>query len=110
MAEFPEGTFLAAIPFREVEELWSQTLANFPPQPFHPPIGDLEVDREGYVWVKDSPRQWSVFSPEGRWLGAVKLPVEVNPGWIEKDLLIGGRWGEYGVSIIEGFRLRRQVK
>ena len=53
-----------------------------PPPDTHPPFLDVTVDTEGYLWVRkwsDSetglPDQWSVFSPEGRWLGVMAVPV-----------------------------------
>ena len=47
-----------------------------------PPIdGLMVVDAEGYLWVSeysDSETwladQWSIFGPEGRWLGVLAMP------------------------------------
>ena len=43
----------------------------------YPAVESILVDTEGYLWVKEwsasesgIPDQWSVFSPEGRWLGS----------------------------------------
>ena len=93
----------------------------------HPPIAEFVVDPEGYLWVRewsDSESgladQWSVFSPEGRWLGVV--PVPWNPGpteynscggsnkvlcWVDKDYFLAVRQDELGVERVEGYRIRR---
>ena len=82
----------------------------------------------GYLWVKEwsasesgIPDQWSVFSPEGRWLGI--LPFPPNPARAGQevcgksghcDLLDGDRdyfvilrQDELGVERVEGYRIRR---
>ena len=71
----------------------------------YPPISHLMVDEEGYLWV-GSWRGWSVFDPEGRWLGALAVP-QVTVRWIGRDLLLGVARNEDGVERIEGYRLTR---
>lgn len=94
-----------------------------------PPVAGLVVDTEGYLWVRewsDSESgladQWSVFSPEGRWLGAMAEPRDplppyfgpyfgchwrVSPCWIDRDFFLTVRQDELGVERVEGYRIRR---
>lgn len=87
----------------------------------HPPVAGLHVDPEGYLWVSGwsasdvgGPDQWSVFSPEGRWLGMLGAPVlEVpcsrrRPCWMGNDFFIAVRRDELGRERVEGYRIRRQ--
>lgn len=52
-----------------------------PTSPLMPTYSGLQVDRTGNVWVEayrapgnNAPRTWSVFDPDGRWLGDVAMP------------------------------------
>ena len=52
----------------------------------HPPTAGVLVDPEGYLWVREwsgsesgTPDQWSVFNPEGRWLGVLPFPWAPDP-------------------------------
>ena len=100
-----------------------------PRKPFYPAFAGLTVDTEGHLWVRewsDSetgwPDQWSVFSPEGRWLGVLRGPPnatgstgsdllflcgEIAPCWIDGDFFLALRMDELGVERVEGYRLRR---
>ena len=65
---------------------------------------------------------WSVFSPEGSWLGAVAEPPDplppyfgpyfgchwrFSPCWIDRDFFLAIRRDELGVERVEGYRIRR---
>ena len=92
-----------------------------PRRDFHPPVAGLFVDPEGYLWVSGwsepevgGPDQWSVFSPEGRWLGDLPAPrLEVpchfylNPCWMGTDFFLAIRSDELGRARVEGYRIRR---
>ena len=92
----------------------------------YPAVEAILADAEGYLWVKEwsasesgIPDQWSVFSPEGRWLGI--LPFPPNPAspdlevcgksgpacWVGKDYFVIVRQDELGVERVEGYRIRR---
>ena len=92
----------------------------------YPAVEALLVDSEGYLWVREwstsesgIPDHWSVFSPEGRWLGALAFPPNpVAPDrhlcrlytttcWIGKDHFVVVRQDELGVERVEGYRIRR---
>ena len=88
----------------------------------YPPVGALVVDAEGFLWVREwsasesgMPDQWSVFGPEGRWLGIIPgappdfLPCvpHGSPCWIGSDFFLTVRRDELGVERVEGYRIRR---
>jgi hypothetical protein len=60
-----------------------------------PAFASLQVDPEGNLWVEDSRRpadeqpRWSVFDPEGRWLGSVNTPVGLRVLQIGSDFVLG---------------------
>lgn len=78
----------------------------------HPPIRSLRLDAAGYLWVGDGGNregsEWSIFDPEGRWLGTLSLPI-TGLYWIGEDLILGGR-ADYdaGIQTVEGYRLNRR--
>ena len=58
---------------------------DYDPPDDHPPFFDVIVDTEGYLWVREwsesetgLPDQWSVFSPQGRWLGSMAVPWPID--------------------------------
>ena len=92
-----------------------------PRRAFHPAVAGLFVDPEGYLWVSEwsgpevgGPDRWSVFSSEGRWLGAIPAPVlempchhYLNPCWMGTDFFFAVRRDELGQERVEGYRIRR---
>ena len=90
----------------------------WPKRERHPAIGGLAVDAAGYLWVREwsesesgMPDQWSVFGPEGRWLGVVSgspspavcyAPV---PCWIDREWLLILKGDSLGREWIEGYRI-----
>ena len=93
----------------------------------HPPTAGVLVDPEGYLWVREwsgsesgTPDQWSVFNPEGRWLGVLPFPWAPDPAepnscggntrvlcWVDRDFFLVVRQDELGVERVEGYRIRR---
>ncbi len=106
-------------------------------------IAALVVDAEGYLWVREwtaseaaVPDQWSIFSPQGRWLGVLAVPTDLAardlhlchwlsgtemdpigghrlpprsrlPCWVGRDFFLTVRVDELGVERVEGYRIRR---
>lgn len=100
--------------WRVDESVWERAMAGVPSR-FHRALGRLMVDTEGYLWVGDARTRhlltgdWSVFDPEGRWLGTIGIPAE-RVLWIGEDLVIGIRYDrDTGVETVEGYRLNRRV-
>lgn len=89
----------------------------------YPPIDGLMVDAEGYLWVSEysdsetwAPDQWSIFGPDGRWLGVLARDVPAFflcrgyrfACWIDSDfLLVVGR-DQFDVERVEAYRIRRR--
>lgn len=70
------------------------------PRPeFEPAFSGLLCDTEGNLWVAEwvsgfappqyTPRRWRVFRSDGRFLGAVEMPMSFRPYQIGSDFLIG---------------------
>ena len=87
----------------------------------YPAVAALVVDTEGHLWVREwsasetgMPDQWSVFSPEGRWLGVLEGLAEpwlcrvVAPCWIDGDMFVITRHDEVGRERLEGYRIHRE--
>ena len=84
------------------------------PRRHHPIIKGMRVDPEGFLWILDrvpyrgDTTDYSVFSPEGRWLGTVHVPA---PGtfWIGEDFILARRVDhDTGVESVERYRLDRR--
>ena len=89
------------------------------------PFFDVVVDTEGYLWARSSSPEtglgdhWSVFSPEGRWLGVMPVPWGggasglcrgqgyTSACWVDRDFFMILRRDEFGVERVEGYRMRR---
>jgi len=73
------------------------------------------VDGDQRLWVSESywpslggvPRVWSVFSPEGMWLGDVEAPEGVRILDIRRDLVLGVWRDQFDVPYIQVHRLTR---
>ena len=113
--------YLAAL----AESLGQEGVAAFttalPRRDTYPAVAALVVDTEGRLWVREwsasetgMPDQWSVFSPEGRWLGVLEglaepwLCVAVAPCWIDRDMFVITRHDEVGRERLEGYRIHRE--
>ncbi|MYI06769.1 MAG: hypothetical protein F4059_05500 [Gemmatimonadetes bacterium] len=91
----------------------------------YPAIEGIIVDTEGYLWIREwsesesgIPDQWSVFDPEGVWLGVLPVPPNpqpmdfflctlFDPCWVGKEFLLMIRRDELAVERVEGYRIRR---
>lgn len=83
------------------------------------------VDAEGFVWVepyrpskhsleltgfweKGPGGLWSIFSPEGRRVGAVEVPPGLEPTQVTADAVVGIRRNELGVEFVQVHALERR--
>ncbi len=75
--------------------------------------GTILVDPSGNVWVLDYPgaadqtRAWSVFDPDGRWLGDVQLPRELRVTDVGTDYLLGVWRDADGTQTVRAYALDR---
>lgn len=76
-----------------------------------PAFESLLVDRDGNLWaqsfeVPGAPeRTWSVFTPEGRWLGEIRFPDRFRPLEIGVDYVLGRFGDELDVEHIQLWEL-----
>jgi hypothetical protein len=76
-----------------------------------PAHGGLLADREGNLWVSEwapfprVPGRWTVFGPDGRWLGEVEMPPGFQPTDIGDDWLVGVQRDEMDVEYVLVFPL-----
>ncbi|MXW18110.1 MAG: hypothetical protein F4123_13445 [Gemmatimonadetes bacterium] len=91
-----------------------------------PPIDGIIVDAEGYLWVSEYSEsetwlvdRWSIFSPEGRWLGVLDMPGDeyaaaffrcrgyVVTCWIDRDFFVVLGRDQFDVERVDAYRIRR---
>lgn len=74
----------------------------------------LLVDADDHVWVQGHPRiaepepAWEVVSPQGSWLGSVRLPLGARPLEIGGDYVLAVRTAENGAEEVVELRLVRR--
>jgi hypothetical protein len=68
-------------------------------------VGDLWVENFRLPWDHESPRIWSVFGPDGRWLGDVQLPEGLRVYEIGDDYVVGVETDTLGVEFVRLYRL-----
>jgi hypothetical protein len=78
-----------------------------------PAYTSFEADTEGRVWIQPFAAQvaataeWSIFDPDGAWLGQVELPSSLSIFEIGADYILG-RWRDPdGVEQVRVYRLAR---
>jgi hypothetical protein len=87
-----------------------------------PVFSQILVDAQNYVWVKPyEPRvnsfalggavgpggRWSVISPDGRVVGTIDVPAQLEPTYITRDAVVGIVRDEFGVESVRVHALRR---
>jgi len=85
-----------------------------PPAPAEKPaIGPMVVDRTGALWVAEPvaggslPTAWTVFAPDGTWLGRVTTPEAFRVDEIGEDYLLGAWRQAHGGERVRIYPLRR---
>ena len=92
---------------------WDRVTGELPPRHHHPIIRGMMVDSEGFLlWILDRSRggtsDFSVFDPEGRWLGTVHSPTH-GTYWIGEDFILARRLDhDTGIESVERYRLDRR--
>ena len=91
-----------------------------------PAINGIIVDSEGHLWVSEYSDSetwladhWSIFGPDGRWLGVLAKPwgpdaMDSLPCrgyrvtcWIDRDFFLVIGHDRFGVERVEAYRIRR---
>ena len=78
-----------------------------------PAFGRVLTDSRGHLWVEDyqlpgaSPPPWTVFDPEGRVLGLMDLPPDLNVFEIGEDYLLGTASDDFGIERVQLWPLDR---
>lgn len=78
-----------------------------------PAYADVEADEAGNLWVEeyrkpgDGQPRWSVFDPEGRWLGTVSTPAGLDIYQIGTDWILGRTEDELDVQHVRLYRLEK---
>ena len=71
---------------------WDRAMEANPPRPYRPRVAGLITDPGGNLWVAnrldEQSSEWSVFDPEGRWLGTMSLPFG-RVTWVTTDRIVG---------------------
>ncbi len=79
-----------------------------------PAHGRLLVDDLGYLWVLhsrpswDRTVEWTIFAPDGRWLGRLRMPDAFRAMHIGRDFVLGRHVDEEGVESIRLYALDRK--
>lgn len=90
-----------------------RTLEEMPTPETFPAHGSLIYDNLGYLWAQGVPGvpelqdRWSVFDPEGRWLGEIDMPSRVNVYEIGADFILGRTTDEFEVEYVVRYDLNR---
>ena len=98
------------------EEMARTRRERIPHRDNFPAFAELQVDTEGNLWVadfprrRDDPRAWSVFDPEGRWLGSVRTPAGLTVRQIGPDWILGVQKDEMDVEHVRLYPLAKPAR
>ncbi len=80
-----------------------------------PAYGNVLVGPDNQLWVADfvapgqqGPERWSVFNPDGQWLGEVEMPARFRPYRLTADRVLGVWLDPDDVPIVRAYRLRER--
>jgi len=91
-----------------------QALADSVPRTW-PAVRDLLVDDANRLWIglagpRGTPREWAVFTPEGRYLRSVIVPEQVTVRSVRRGLVYGDQANHDGVPSIVVFTLDHELR
>lgn len=94
-----------------------RTIGDISPAEFVPTHTELIFDRLGNLWVENyrhpweaSPRMWSVFGRDGRWLGDLELPDGLQVYEIGDDYMAGIERDDMGVEYVRVYALEKPLR
>src|SRR5687767_6182063 len=86
----------------------------FPPS--YPAYSNIVVGRDGYLWVREfthdvnadsTGSSWSIFYPDGRWLGDIRLPTRFTMYEATAEHVIGVQTDELRLQFVRVFQLQK---
>lgn len=99
--------------FRRMREKQKEVL---PRRETFPAFARVRTDTEGNLWVEeygrpaDEQSRWSVFDPEGRWLGTVQIPGDFEVQQIGPDWILGVQKDEMDVEHVRMYPLVKSAR
>jgi hypothetical protein len=87
----------------------------FPPS--YPAYASIVVARDGHLWVREythdvhadsAGSSWSIFHPDGRWLGDIRLPPRFTMYEATEEHVLGVQADELGLQFIRTFELQKR--
>lgn len=97
----------------ESRQRWQQAYSNVPIPDSMPAFEALLVDDVGMIWASryhwdpTGPRHWTVFNEEGRAMGSVTTPPQLEIHQIGFDFILGVSRDSLGVERIERYSMGR---
>lgn len=110
------GSYPKATPSEQEDR--RRRIRSVPVAEHFPAFTSIMIDRLDHLWIReyDLPREerpapvWTVFDPEGRVLGLVETPAELEViHEIGEDYILGTAWDELGVETKQVWPLARSV-
>jgi hypothetical protein len=104
---------LAAAVNRQLDTTLVNSLKRAPYPARKPAYGRFLVDGTGALWVAaplnppEPPTEWTVFAPDGAWLGTMKTPAQFRVDEIGSDYLLGVMGAANGQERVQRYALAR---
>lgn len=114
MVEYERERMLDAIPAAitgDSRTSFEESIRSLAANEWLPQIGDLLVDGSDHIWVerfrvdRDGAARWSVFDPDGRWLGDVETPAGLRIMDISENAIIGLTRDDLDVEYVHVYEL-----
>jgi hypothetical protein len=109
-----EATQLATATTDRQIQRWRQLFREWAYPDEQPAYDHLLVDADGNAWIRHfriattGMSQWSVLEPNGRWLGLVSLPADLDVKEIGVDYVLAVVTDEFGVEYVRLYSIERE--
>jgi hypothetical protein len=93
-----------------------KTFDELPFPPTYPAYANIVVGRDGHLWVREFSRdvdadstgdRWSIFHPDGHWLGDVRFPPRFTLYEATAEHVLGVQADDLGLQFIRAFQIRK---
>lgn len=108
---------IAAIENPEWRQRFLEIFEKTPFAKFHPTFAGIQVDPDGYLWVREyafdpssddeAPSEWSVFDPDGNLVASVTVPAGRGILSVGRNHIVGRRTDDLSVEYVELYGLER---